>query len=110
MKNNDELTIEQIELEDFYKHSLLTQPRSVPEMVELKNGRWYILDEKYKPSVTRVDSVIDKGYGFEKWLGDASSYKDACEYRDTRADFGSRMHTLCAKFVLYKQVDTEGLT
>jgi len=104
--NNEQV----IEMEEFYKNSLLTQPNKIPDRVEFKDGRWYHLDGKYKPSVTRVDSVIDKGYGFEKWLGDATSYKDACEYRDKRAEIGSKVHTLIAKLILYKQIKTDDLT
>ncbi len=105
MNGNSEIAIE-----EFYKHALLTQPKKIPNRIELKNGRWYHLDGKYKPSVTRVDSVIDKGYGYEKWLGDATSYKDACEYRDKRAAIGSKVHTLIAKLILYKQIQTDDLT
>ena len=55
--------------------------------------RWYS-DGKgpWVPSVTTILGVLDKGIGFEKWLGNSVSYDAACEYRDLRASIGTMVH------------------
>jgi hypothetical protein len=71
---------------------------------DLANGRWYRpTDEWWEEngdtedipmfqSVTTIDQVIEKGYGFHKALGDATSYKDWMEYVNECADKGTFLH------------------
>ena len=69
------------------------QPKYVPIRHECKNGRWYECQGQWKPSVTTFLNVLYKGIGFDIWLGNAVSYKDAMDYANERADLGSRIHT-----------------
>tara|TARA_R100000781_G_scaffold60063_1_gene38376 strand:- start:5 stop:766 length:762 start_codon:yes stop_codon:yes gene_type:complete len=80
--------------------------------VERNTGdeRWYrIKDEtKWLPSVTTmIGSVINKGIGFEKWLGSMPSYDLACEKRDAAAEVGTRVHNLCEDLLLGKAVNLD---
>ena len=72
--------------------------------IERNDGdeRWYrIKDEtKWLPSVTTmIGSVMNKGIGFEKWLGDSPSYDLACEKRDKAAQIGTMVHEMCEKLL-----------
>ena len=66
------------------------------------NSRWYSRKHKldWKPSVTSViGSVLNKGIGFEKWLGNQPSYDKACEVRDAAARRGSLVHDYCEDLI-----------
>ena len=57
-------------------------------------------------STTIIDNVLAKGIGFDMWLGNASSYKDAMDYGRERANIGSCVHALCMYLVWGETVDT----
>ena len=57
-------------------------------------------------STTIIGNVLAKGIGFDMWLGNASSYKDAMEYGKERADIGSCVHALCMYLVWGETIDT----
>ena len=64
--------------------------------------RWYAPRGSYnwKPSVTTIiGGTIDKGKGFEMWLGNHPSYKIACEERDIAAERGTIVHDLDEKYI-----------
>tara|TARA_R100000808_G_C2115367_1_gene128172 strand:+ start:278 stop:1036 length:759 start_codon:yes stop_codon:yes gene_type:complete len=72
--------------------------------VERNEGeeRWYRIpgQTKWLPSVTTmIGSVLNKGEGFEKWLGDNPSYDIACEKRDKAAVLGTLVHDQCEKLL-----------
>lgn len=67
------------------------------EKINFERIRFYEYKGMYLPSVTSINSVIAKGDGYERWLGNASSYRDACEYRDSRASIGLLTHDRIAK-------------
>jgi len=56
-------------------------------------------------STTILDNVMAKGIGFDMWLGNANSYKDAMEYGKERADIGTMVHALCMYLVWGETVD-----
>tara|TARA_Y100001973_G_C5201758_1_gene338306 strand:- start:3030 stop:3806 length:777 start_codon:yes stop_codon:yes gene_type:complete len=63
--------------------------------IQASNGRWYI-NKKLKnpipkPSMTTIDSIIDKGIAYENWLMNA---KDPIKYRDYKAELGTCVHNL----------------
>ena len=52
------------------------------------DNRWYTRRSKldWKPSVTSViGGAVDKGKGFELWLGNQPSYEAACNVRNEAA-------------------------
>ena len=57
-------------------------------------------------STTIIGNVLSKGIGFDMWLGNASSYKDAMDYAKERADIGSCVHALCMYLVWGETIDT----
>tara|TARA_R100000664_G_C2760174_1_gene151032 strand:- start:25655 stop:26416 length:762 start_codon:yes stop_codon:yes gene_type:complete len=72
--------------------------------IERNDGdeRWYRIpgETKWLPSVTTmIGSVLNKGEGFEKWLGDNPSYDIACEKRDKSAELGTLVHDQCEKLL-----------
>ena len=76
----------------------------------LNLGRFYSrIDEedpaKWKKSATTLDGVISKGEPYDKWLGNAKSYEDACEYRDLKAHQGTVTHAFIDELVQGWEVD-----
>ena len=61
----------------------------------------------YKPSTTTICDVVSKGIGFNMWLGNANSYKDAMDYANDRAMIGTMVHDACEVLILGGEVDTE---
>ncbi len=79
--------------------------------VDSKNGRFYkpdyeMHDDKWYPSVTTIiDKVVAKGYYFRKWLGDANSFQEAEEYKNEKAEKGTKVHEYCERLALGEEVD-----
>tara|TARA_Y100000593_G_scaffold92858_1_gene185805 strand:+ start:1542 stop:2291 length:750 start_codon:yes stop_codon:yes gene_type:complete len=56
--------------------------------------------QQWKPSVTTfLGAVINKGVGYDTWLGNAPSYKEACKERDIAARRGTIVHDLCEQLL-----------
>ena len=75
------------------------------------NGRWYAKDEGkkpkiYFPSVTTVLSVLDKGKGYDLWLGNSPSYEYAMDYAMEAAKTGSIVHWYIMKLLQGAEIDT----
>ena len=77
------------------------------------NGRVYFqgnVDPKERiyvySSTAIIGKVLAKGIGFDMWLGNASSYKDAMAYGKERADLGSCTHALIMYMVWGETIDT----
>ena len=70
-------------------------------LVNTQDERWYKTeDNPWRPSVTSIiGSVLNKGKGFESWLGNQPSYKIACEERDEKAELGTRVHKACEAYL-----------
>lgn len=99
------------------KDELLQTPIPV-ERHDLSNGRWYTpVDEWwfehysedtpkiYKRSSTTVESVVSKGYGFDKWLGKSPTYEHAMEYANKRAMIGTIVHSDVEQLLLGEEID-----
>ena len=80
-------------------------------LVNTQDERWYKTEgNAWKPSVTSVISaVINKGRGFEQWLGNQPSYKIACEERDTSAKLGTAVHSACERYLKGEVINGEKL-
>ena len=69
--------------------------------IQAKNGRWYINAKRKncipKPSMTTIDSIIDKGIAYENWLMNS---KDPIGWRDYKADLGTCVHNLLEILIL----------
>ena len=75
------------------------------------DNRWYTRRSKlnWKPSVTSViGGTIDKGKGFEMWLGNQPSYDAACKVRDEAARRGTLVHEYCEFINKGSNVDLQG--
>lgn len=91
------------------------------ERHHLKDGRWYaptdtwwekhnknantasgtpVPQKPYFRSITTIPNALSKGFGFERWLGNANSYSDAMEYAETRANIGTIVHILIEKLLI----------
>ena len=64
--------------------------------------RFYEFQGEYFPSVTSILKAKAKGEGYERWLGNAKSYRDACNYRDERADIGLEIHKRVPGFLKHR--------
>ena len=80
--------------------------------LDTTHGRtYYQLDEKgakrvyLYSSTTILDNVLAKGLGFNMWLGNANSYKDAMSYASERANVGTCVHALCMHLIWGKTID-----
>ena len=72
--------------------------------------RWYAPNgsNKWKPSVTTIiGGTINKGKGFDMWLGNHPSYKIACEERDIAANRGTLVHELAEKFMNGEEIQSD---
>ena len=60
-----------------------------------EGSRWYSDARKkaWKPSVTTViGQLLNKGPGYDEWLGNHASYKEACATRDEACEIGNIVH------------------
>jgi hypothetical protein len=69
------------------------------ERQQAANGRWYLSDGVWLPSVTTILSVYPKGHQFERWLGESNSYDDAIAKRDAAGDRGTLVHDSIAALI-----------
>ena len=74
--------------------------------MDFKGSRYYYnkLEEDLKKrvyvmSVTTWLNCVSKGIGFNMWLGNANSYKDAMSYANERAEIGNMVHAMWGKSV-----------
>tara|TARA_Y100000593_G_C4310942_1_gene338315 strand:+ start:948 stop:1784 length:837 start_codon:yes stop_codon:yes gene_type:complete len=74
-------------------------------------GRWYAYEREklgvYFPSVTTVLGALNKGKGFEMWLGNSPSYEHAMEYGLEAAHIGSIVHYYIFILLEGSSVDTK---
>ena len=77
--------------------------------IQLNEGdnHWYRTEENdWKPSVTTIiGGVINKGKGYDTWLGNQPSYKIACDERDIAASHGTQVHEACEHYLNGKRID-----
>lgn len=95
---------------------LLQTPIPV-ERHDLSGVRWYGATDSYwdkhfpdtpkiyKRSSTTVENAIDKGIGFNKWLGNSPTYDAAMEYANYRATIGTMVHDYCERVLRGIEVD-----
>ena len=57
-------------------------------------------------STTILSNTLTKGIGFDMWLGNAVSYKDAMLYANERAFLGTMTHALIMYLIWGEEVDT----
>ena len=57
-------------------------------------------------STTILDNVLTKGIGFDMWLGNANSYKDAMDYGKERAAIGNCVHAMAMYLIWGETVNT----
>lgn len=81
--------------------------------MDFKGNRYYynkkekaLSKRDYLMSVTTWLNCLSKGIGFNKWLGDAVSYKAAMGYANERALIGNMVHAMCMYLIWGKEVDT----
>lgn len=89
----------------------------------LKDGRWYAPTDawwekrtnklKKKPpkpyfrSITTIPNALARGFGYERWLGNAKSFDDAMEFAKLRANIGSVVHILVEQLLIAGEVSFE---
>ena len=56
-------------------------------------------------STTILDNVLTKGIGFDRWLGNATSYSDAMEYAKERAMIGNMTLALALWLIWGETID-----
>ena len=57
-------------------------------------------------STTILSNTLTKGIGFEMWLGNANSYKDAMQYAGERAFLGTMAHAMITHLIWGLKVNT----
>ena len=73
-------------------------------VIQAKNGRWYLVDDVWVPSVTTILSVYPKGQGFDRWLGESPSYDEAIAKRDVAGERGTLVHDAISALVNGEEV------
>ena len=81
--------------------------------MDFKGNRYYYnkaeedpKNRDYLMSVTTWLNVLSKGIGFNMWLGNATSFKDAMSYANERALIGNQVHAMCMWLIWGRSVDT----
>ena len=111
----EQITEEQIKASsypDLVENNLTTS--LIPlKRLDTPHGRAYYqskvdeVDRTYLYSSTTIlDNVLTKGMGFDMWLGNANSYKDAMDYGKERAAIGTCCHALCMYLIWGETVNT----
>ena len=115
MTTNEKYTKEQIEkasYPDITDKNLAVSKIPIKRLDTPKGRTYYQADldpkdrEYIYSSTTIIGNVLSKGIGFDMWLGNATSYKDAMDYAKERADLGSMTHALCMYLVWGETIDT----
>jgi len=90
----------------------LTTSKIPIKRINVNHGRVYYqrnVDEENRiyiySSTTIIDNVMDKGYGFRKWLGDSLSMDHAEEYANKRAAIGTMTHAICMHLIWGETID-----
>jgi len=77
--------------------------------IDAPNGRFYTDGDHYYPSVTTIiDKILAKGYYFKKWLGNANSFQEAEDYKNEKADKGTKVHEYCERLTAGEEIDVSG--
>ncbi len=75
------------------------------------NGRFYKPDDemqgdKWFPSVTTIiGKTLTKGKYFHKWLANQPSWQEAEDYKNEKAEKGTKVHEYCERLALGEEVD-----
>lgn len=77
------------------------------EQVDLEFGRYYKIKGRLYPSVTNILSIISKGKGFEKWLGNQTSYEAAELEKRRAAQRGSLVHDIIETELKGRKIEIE---
>ena len=78
------------------------------------NGRFYKSDEefhedKWFPSVTTIiGKVLSKGQYFHKWLANQNSWQAAEDYKNDKAEKGTKVHQYSERLAHWEEVDVSG--
>ena len=91
---------------------LLTSKIPISRLDTPKGRVYYQRDTKIEDrvyiysSTTILSNTLTKGIGFDMWLGNALSYKDAMQYAGERAFLGTMSHAMIMYLIWGEQVDT----
>ena len=92
---------------------LITSKIPVSRLDTAKGRVYYQREEKVEnrvyiySSTTVLSNTLTKGIGFDMWLGNATSYKDAMLYANERAFIGNQCHAMIMYLLWGEVVDTE---
>jgi len=89
--------LEEVKIQD------ILEERKQTIIYHKSNERWCAIEgtQQWKPSVTTfIGGVLNKGVGYDTWLGNANSYKEACKDRDIAAERGTTVHNLCEELIV----------
>jgi len=110
-----ELQLTEAEIQAYYDESVggkdLISPKVLTDRGECSLGRVYYGRDQVEEerinflSVTTYEKVLNKGFGWDRWLGDAPSYKHAMEYANERARIGNIVHALTMYLQWGKEID-----
>ena len=79
---------------------LITSKIPISRLDTPKGRAYYARDSKLEDrqyiysSTTILSNTLTKGIGFDMWLGNALSYKDAMKYANERAFIGTMTHAM----------------
>tara|TARA_Y100001963_G_scaffold7879_1_gene10289 strand:+ start:872 stop:1729 length:858 start_codon:yes stop_codon:yes gene_type:complete len=91
---------------------LITSKIPISRLDTPKGRAYYARDSKLEDrqyiysSTTILSNTLTKGIGFDMWLGNALSYKDAMKYANERAFIGTMTHAMIMYLVWGEKVDT----
>ena len=92
---------------------LITSKIPISRLDTAKGRTYYQRDVKVDDrvyiysSTTVLSNTLTKGIGFDMWLGNAVSYKDAMQYANERAFLGTMTHAMIMYLIWGEEVNTE---
>jgi len=81
----------------------------IPKRYDTVIGRFYEHEGRLIPSVTNVLGTVSKGLGYDKWLGNFSSYDAAMAFAKEAAERGTRVHINCEALIAGLPVSAKGV-
>ena len=110
-----DLQLSEIEEKAFYDESGfndgLIKPKILTDRDECQLGRvYYGRDQEEQDrinflSVTTYEQVLNKGYGWDRWLGNSPSYQHAMDYANEKALDGNIVHALTMYMQWGQEID-----
>ena len=109
------MTREEVEALFFDTEALVEQPKPVYRLDAASHRYYYSFDKKGEPEffdsvTTLIKKTTPTGFGLSKWMVDNfQSYEEMSAYVESRADYGTFMHSIIQDLLIAGRFDLDKL-